>query len=189
MLWSDIAIDFVKELPCVSGKSVILTVVDRFSKSAHFIALGHPYTSNSLAWAFFVDNVRLHGIPSSIVSDQDQVFTSTFWRDLFTLARFFAFHLQSNGQSEATNKIIAMYLRCLTGDRPRHWLQQLPLWARLAFTTFYEPVKHTFRLLSSNFKTDEFLVEIRERLEQAQQYHKSQYDKQHREVTFHITVH
>jgi hypothetical protein len=144
VLWSDNAIDFVKELPCVSEKSVILTVVDRFSKSAHFIALGHPYTSNSVAWAFFVDNVQLHGIPSSIVSGQDQVFTSTFWHDLFTLAGVhhkmsFVFHPQSNGQLEATNNIIVMYLRCLTGDRPRHWLQRLPLWARPAFTTFYEP--------------------------------------------------
>ena len=67
----------------VGGKSVILTVVDRFSKYAHFIALGHPYTATSVARAFFDQIVRLHGIPCSIVSDRDPVFTSSFWKELF----------------------------------------------------------------------------------------------------------
>ena len=74
-VWSDISIDFVEALPKVHGKSVILTVVDRFSKYAHFIPLGHPYTAPSVAKAFFNDIVRLHGFPTSIVSDRDPVFT------------------------------------------------------------------------------------------------------------------
>ena len=63
--------DFVEVLPKVNGKTVILTVVDRLSKAVHFIPLGHPYTTMSEAHVFFVEIVRLHGIPSSIVSDQD----------------------------------------------------------------------------------------------------------------------
>jgi hypothetical protein len=63
--------DFIEGLPKVGGKSVILTVVDRFSKYAHFIALGHPYTAH----AFFDNIVRLHGFPASIVSDRDPFFT------------------------------------------------------------------------------------------------------------------
>ena len=55
----------------LSGKSIILIVVDCFSKYAHFIALGHPYTAASIAYAFFDGIVRLHGFPTSIVSDQD----------------------------------------------------------------------------------------------------------------------
>jgi len=75
-----------------------------------------------VARAFFAEVVRLHGIPATIVSDRDPVFTSSFWRELFHLAGVklqftSAFHPQSDGQSEATNKIITMYLRCLTGDR------------------------------------------------------------------------
>lgn len=70
--------DFVEGLPRVSGKSVILTVVDRFSKYAHFIALAHPYTAETVARAFFTDIVRLHGVLESFVSDRDPVFMSAF---------------------------------------------------------------------------------------------------------------
>jgi hypothetical protein len=130
-VWADISIDFIEGLQKVAGKSVILTVVDRFSKYAHFIPLGHPYTAASVARAFFDGIVRLHGFPSSIVSDWDPVFTSNC--DLFGLAgvklRMSAtFHPQTDGQSEVVNKVIAMYLRCVTGDRPRSWVDCLS-WA------------------------------------------------------------
>jgi hypothetical protein len=82
-VWADISMDFIEGLPKVGGKSIILTVVDRFSKYAHFIPLGHPYTAASVARAFFDGIVRLHGFPSSIVSDRDPVFTGHVWRDLF----------------------------------------------------------------------------------------------------------
>jgi hypothetical protein len=75
-VWSDITMDFVEGFPKVGGKSVILTVVDRFSKFAHIIPLGHPYSAASVGKAFFDNIVRLHGFPSSIVSDRDPVFTS-----------------------------------------------------------------------------------------------------------------
>jgi hypothetical protein len=69
--------DFVEGFPEVGGKSVIF--FDRFSKFAHFILLGHPYTAASVFQAFFDSIVRLHGLPCSIVSDRDTVFTSSFW--------------------------------------------------------------------------------------------------------------
>ena len=84
--WADIAMDYIERFPHVGGKTVILTVVDRFSKYAHFIALGHPYTAISVARVFFDNIVRLHGVPCSIVSDRDPVFTSAFWTELFNLA-------------------------------------------------------------------------------------------------------
>lgn len=62
-VWTDIALDFVEALPRVRGKSVILTVVDRFSKYCHFIPLAHPYSAESVAQAFFAEIVRLHGVP------------------------------------------------------------------------------------------------------------------------------
>ncbi|WVZ98121.1 hypothetical protein U9M48_043599 [Paspalum notatum var. saurae] len=223
VVWADIAMDFVGALPRVNGKTVILTVVDRFSKFAHFIPLAHPYTATTVARAFFAEIVRLHGIPASIVSDCDPVFTSAFWRELFELSvtklnMSSAFHPQSDGQSEATNKIITMYLRCLTGDRPRQWLQWL-LWADFCYnssfqaslgmspfrviygrdpptlqqydghlrqrSTYYDGASARLPAVAQQLRDrDEFLAEIRDRLEQAQQYQKNQHDRRHREVVF-----
>jgi hypothetical protein len=126
-VWDDVAMDFVEGFPCINRKLMILTIVDLLSKYVHFIPLGHPYSATTMARAFFNNILHLHGIPSSIVSDQDVVFTSTFWRELFELTGIklrmsSAFHPQSDGQSEATNKVITMYLQCLTGDQPRQWL-------------------------------------------------------------------
>jgi hypothetical protein len=84
-VWADIGLDFVEASPRVGGKFVILTVVDRFSKYCHFIPLAHPYTAKSVAQAFFAEIVRLHGMPQSMVSDRDPVFTSAFWRELMRL--------------------------------------------------------------------------------------------------------
>lgn len=69
------------------------------------------------------------------------MFTLAFWTALFTatdtkLYRSTAFYPQSDGQSEAVNKAIAMYLRVLTGDRPRQWLRWLP-WAEYIYNTFH----------------------------------------------------
>lgn len=105
-VWSDITMDFVEGFSKVGGKSVVLTIVDRFSKMAHFMALSHPYSVQSVARAFFNNIVRLHGFPCSIVSDRDTVFTSHFWEELFKLAgvkllRSLAFHPQTDGQSES----------------------------------------------------------------------------------------
>lgn len=77
-VWSDISMDFLEGFPKVGGKSLILTVVDRFSKYGHFIPLSHPYSAASVTRAFFDNIVRLHGLPCSIVSDSDPVFTNHF---------------------------------------------------------------------------------------------------------------
>jgi hypothetical protein len=77
---------FIEGLPKVHGKLVILTVIDRFSKAAHFVSLGHLYTATMIVRAFFDNIIKLHGIPSSIISDQDPVFTDHFWKELFGLA-------------------------------------------------------------------------------------------------------
>lgn len=204
--------DFVEALPKVNGKTVILTVVDMLSKAAHFIPLGHHYNAMSVARAFYVEVVRLHGIPSSIVSYRDPVFISEFWCELFRLAGVklqmtSAFHPQSDGQSEATNKIITMYLRCLTGDRPRHWLEWFP-WAEFCYNSSYQQSTKTspFELVYGwhppSFRSyvpcearlpaveralldrDEFLAEVRDRLEQAQQHYKVVYDLRHRPLEF-----
>ena len=74
---------FIEGLPNSNGHYVIMVVVDRLSKYAHFIHLKHSYTTVTVAKAFVSNVVRFHGIPTSIVSDKDKVFTSTFWQTLF----------------------------------------------------------------------------------------------------------
>ncbi|KAH9699109.1 hypothetical protein KPL71_024219 [Citrus sinensis] len=79
------------------------------------------------------DNVyKLHGLPNSIVSDRDKVFTSTFWQSLFSLLNVnllmsTAYHPQTDGQTEVVNKCLEQYLRCMTGDRPKEWVKWLSL--------------------------------------------------------------
>ncbi|WVZ77022.1 hypothetical protein U9M48_024925 [Paspalum notatum var. saurae] len=214
VVWEDIALDFVEALPRVHGKTVILSVVDRFSKYCHFIPLAHPYTAESVAQAFFTDIVRLHGVPRSIVSDRDPVFTSAFWRELMRLMgtklhMSSAFHPQSDGQTEAANRVIVMYLRCFTGDRPRHWLRWLP-WAEYTYNTAYqsslrdtpfrvvygrappsirsyEPGETRVEAVAQEMEArDAFLADVRYRLEQAQAVQKRHCDRAHRMVSYQV---
>ena len=64
---------------------MILVVVDRLTKYACFIGLKHIYTTNTVARAYIDHVFKLHGLPVSIVSDNDLVFTSNFWQELFKI--------------------------------------------------------------------------------------------------------
>jgi hypothetical protein len=103
--WTNLSMDFIEGLPPSNGFSVILVVVDRFTKYEHFSPNKHPYTALSIAH-IFLDNVfKLHGIPQSIVCDCDRVFTSSFWTELFKLLKTelklsLAYHPQIDGQTE-----------------------------------------------------------------------------------------
>ena len=77
-IWTEISMDFIDGLPSSHGRTTIIVVVDRLSKYAHFIPLSHPYTA-ALVARLFLDHVfKLHGMPTSIVSDCDPTFTSAF---------------------------------------------------------------------------------------------------------------
>ena len=90
---------------------------------------------------FFDQIVRLHGMPESIVSDRDPVFTSSFWQNLFKrcgtqLLTSSSYHPQTDGQTEVVNRIIEMYLRCLAAERPSTWVHWLP-WAEFCYNSSY----------------------------------------------------
>ena len=83
-LWDDISIDFIEGLPSSQGKDAIMVVVDRLSKSAHFMSLTHPFTAKTVAEKFIDGVVKLYGMPKSILSDRDPIFVSKFWQEFFT---------------------------------------------------------------------------------------------------------
>ncbi|CAH9101834.1 unnamed protein product [Cuscuta europaea] len=85
-IWTDISMDFIGGLPTSQGKDTIMVVVDRLTKSAHFLALSHPFTAKEVADLFTKEIVKLHGFPKTIVSDRDRIFLSTFWSEIFKLA-------------------------------------------------------------------------------------------------------
>jgi len=118
--------DFVEGLPCSEHLDTILVVVDKYSKFAHFIPLRHPFTALSVAKAFMSHVYKLHGMPSSIISDRDKVFTNNLWRELFGLAGIqlrmsSAYHPQTDGQMERVNQCMETYLRCFVHACPSKW--------------------------------------------------------------------
>ena len=75
--------DFIEGLPKSEGYDTILVVVVRFLKYAHFLPLKHPFSAAIVAQVFLDNVVKLHGVPKTLVSDRDKVFTSQFWKALF----------------------------------------------------------------------------------------------------------
>ena len=81
--WDDIAMDFVTGLPPTQkGMDSIWVIVDRLTKSAHFIPIKKTWGPDRLAELYIQEIVRLHGIPKTIVSDRDGRFVSHFWKSL-----------------------------------------------------------------------------------------------------------
>ena len=131
--WEHISMDFVTSLPrAPTGQDAIWVIVDRLTKTAHFVPIKVSYKLEKLAELYIQEIVRLHGIPVSIVSDRDPRFTSKFWRSLQeamgTKLNFStAFHPQTDGQSERTIQILEDMLRACMLDFKGTWIRHLPL--------------------------------------------------------------
>jgi hypothetical protein len=98
-----VTMDFITGLPRTSKQhDLIMVVVDKLTKDAHFIPLKTTHKATDLADIFSKEVARLHKIPKTIVSDRDPKFTSNFWKGLFkgfrtNLNFSIAYHPESDG--------------------------------------------------------------------------------------------
>nr|XP_027067680.1 uncharacterized protein LOC113693323 [Coffea arabica] len=128
--WQNISMDFVEGLPKSAGYDGMFVVIDRFTKYGHFMALTPKYTASTIATLFFENVHKLHGLPLSIVSDRDKIFTSTFWQELMgklgvELQFSTTYYPQTDGQTERLNRCLETYLKCLCFQQPHKWKQWL----------------------------------------------------------------
>uniref|UniRef100_A0A8C7YG30 Integrase catalytic domain-containing protein n=1 Tax=Oryzias sinensis TaxID=183150 RepID=A0A8C7YG30_9TELE len=131
--WSHIAMDFITGLPNSKGKTVIMTVVDRFSKLAHAVPLQGLPSAKEMAVLVSKHVFRLHGLPQNIVSDCGPQFIASFWREFCKLlgvkvSLSSGFHPQTNGQVERFNQDLETTLRALCSKNPNTWSSHLS-WA------------------------------------------------------------
>ena len=133
--WADVSMDFIMGLPKTdNGFDGILTVVDRATKMVHLVPVQQTITAAETALIYWQQIGKLHGIPRSIVSDRDPRFVSRFWQEIWRLLgtklrMSSAHHPQTDGQTEAANRVVEMTLRCTlhsSGDSTQ-WARELPM--------------------------------------------------------------
>ncbi|GJP49851.1 hypothetical protein CLOM_g9009 [Closterium sp. NIES-68] len=130
--WQHVTMDFVTGLPAAAtGNDAVLVVVDRLTKMAHFAPCRTTITAEDTAKLFISTVVRLHGLPSAIISDRDPKFTSKFWQETWaqygTRLQFSsAYHPQTDGQTERTNQTMEQLIRTNCPD-PARWEEFLPM--------------------------------------------------------------
>jgi len=119
--------DFIVGLPkTAKGYDSIWVVVDRFTKSAHFIPVKAGYKSHQYAELYIARIVSLHGIPKTIISDSGSQFVAHFWELLHAalgtqLIRSSAYHPQTDGQTERINQILEDMLRACALTYSQKW--------------------------------------------------------------------
>ena len=131
--WDRITMDFVVGLPLIGRKhDSFWVVVDRLTKSTHFLPVRTDYALDKLTKLYIREIVQLHGIPISIISYRDPRFTSSFWgklqEALGTRLNFSTtFHPQTDGHSERVIQVLEDMLRSYVIDYEGSWDRHIPL--------------------------------------------------------------
>uniref|UniRef100_A0A0A9BCD2 Integrase catalytic domain-containing protein n=1 Tax=Arundo donax TaxID=35708 RepID=A0A0A9BCD2_ARUDO len=130
--WQVVSMDFIEGLPRSASFNCILVVVDKLSKYAHFLALSHPFTAQKVALLYMNNVYKLRGMPQSIISDRDKIFTCLFWQELFKLNGTHLkmssdYHPQTDGQTERVNQCLKTYLHFFVHACPSKWSEWLAL--------------------------------------------------------------
>ncbi|WVZ84528.1 LOW QUALITY PROTEIN: hypothetical protein U9M48_031554, partial [Paspalum notatum var. saurae] len=141
--WEDIHMDFIVGLPRTQkGYDSIWVIIDRFTKSAHFIPVKTTYRSKQYAEIYISQIVSLHGVPLTITSDRGSLFVSRFWEQLqialgTNLIHSSAYHPQTSGQVERVNQILEDMLRACALTYSTKWDECLPL-VEFAYNNSYQ---------------------------------------------------
>ncbi|KAL0549472.1 hypothetical protein IC582_013955 [Cucumis melo] len=131
--WESVSMDFITGLPkTLKSYTVIWFVVDRLTKSAHFVPRKSTYTASKWGQLYMTEIVRLHGVPVSIVSDRDAPFTSKILKGLqlalgTRLDFSTVFHPLTNGQTERLNQVLEDMLQACVLKFSGSWDSHLHL--------------------------------------------------------------
>ena len=123
--------DFVGPLPVDEGFNCLLTVTDRLNSDYRFIPTTTDASAEDTALLFFKEWYCENGLPLTIISDRDKLFTSRFWAHLCLLTGIAhkcssAYHPQTDGASERTNKTVVQMLRFHVERNQTGWVRALP---------------------------------------------------------------
>ncbi|GJT66746.1 reverse transcriptase domain-containing protein [Tanacetum coccineum] len=190
--WEGIAMDFVTKLPRTSsGYDTIWVIVDRLTKSAHFLSIREDYKMDRLARLYLNEIVARHGVPILIISDRDSRFTSRFWQSMqealgTRLDMSTAYHPQTDGQSERTIQTLEDILRACAVMLDVHWFEALYgrkcrspiMWAEIREGQLIGP-----ELVQ---ETTEKISQIKDRLKVARDRQKSYADKRRKPLEFSV---
>ncbi|GJT03070.1 retrotransposon protein, putative, ty3-gypsy subclass [Tanacetum coccineum] len=145
--WENITMDFVTKLPkTTSSQDTIWVIVDRLTKSAHFLPMKETDIMEKLTRQYLKEVVSRHGVLVSIISNQDSKFTSHFWKSLnealgTQLDMSTAYHPQTDGQSERTIQTLEYMLRACEMDFRKGWDRHLPLIEFYYNNNYYTSIK------------------------------------------------
>ncbi|THH15282.1 hypothetical protein EW146_g5176 [Bondarzewia mesenterica] len=127
-----IAIDFIGPLPLDHEFDCIITFTDRAGSNIRLIPTTSDITAEHFTALFFEHWFCNNGLPDNIVSDQDKLFTSSFWTTFNCLCGVHLklsslYHPQTDGASECTNKSIIQALYFHVNRQQKGWVRTLPL--------------------------------------------------------------
>jgi hypothetical protein len=141
--WDDISMDFIVGLSLTARKKdSIWVIVDRLTKTAHFIAVHTTYSVQQYAELYIDQIVRVHGIPKTIISNRETQFVARFWEQLHEclgtkLIRSSSYHPQTDGKTGRVNQIVEDMLRASILHFDKSWDTCLSL-AEFSYNNTYQ---------------------------------------------------
>jgi hypothetical protein len=141
--WDDISMDFIVGLPLTARNfDSIWMIIDRLSKSTHFIVVHTNYNAQKYVGIYITHMLCLHGVLKTIISDRGSQFVARFWEQLQAslgthLIHSSVYHPQTDGQTERVNQILEDMLRACALEHLASWDQNLP-WAEFSNNNSYQ---------------------------------------------------